>query len=56
MTQFEIKSELDKYRTRVVEYLLSKIENVDVSRVNRIIDMNYPDYRTISQKLEFDLI
>jgi DNA polymerase III delta prime subunit len=56
MTQFEIKSELDKYRTRVVEYLKSKIENVDVSHVNRIIDMNYPDFRIISQKLEFDFI
>ena len=56
MTQFEIKSELDKYRTRVVEYLKSKIENIDVSHVNRIIDMNYPDFRIISQKLEFDFI
>ena len=56
MTQFEIKSELEKYRTRVVDYLKSTIEDIDVSRVNRIIDMNYQDYRTISQKLEFEFI
>jgi len=56
MTQFEIKSELEKYRTRVVDYLKSIIPDVDESRVNRIIDMNYPDYRTISQKLEFEFI
>lgn len=56
MSVIEIKTELEKYRTRVTEHIQKKIPDVDVSRINRIIDMNFPDYRTISQKLEFELI
>lgn len=56
MSQVEIQSELQKYKTRVIEFLKSRIENLNESRVLRIIESNYPDYRTINQKLEFEFI
>jgi replication factor C subunit 2/4 len=56
MSQVEIQSELQKYKTRVIEYLKSRIENLNESRILRIIDSNFPDYRTINQKLEFEFI
>ena len=56
MSQIEIRSELEKYKIRVIQYLKNKIENLDESRVLRIIESNYPDYRTINQKLEFEFI
>ena len=29
---------------------------VDELRINRLIEMNFPDYRTIANKLEFELL
>lgn len=54
MSQIEIQSEFTKYKVRVIQYLKSRIDDLDESRVLRIIESNYPDYRTINHMLEFE--
>jgi len=56
MSQIEIQSEFTKYKVRVIQYLKSRIVDLDEGRVLRIIESNYPDYRIINQKLEFEFI
>jgi hypothetical protein len=56
MTPMQIEEELKRYKERVIDYMSSNSVNVDPERVSRIIDMNFPDYRTIANKLEFELL
>jgi DNA polymerase III delta prime subunit len=56
MTASQIKNELEKYKIRMIEQLKKMHPSIDESRVIRIIEVNYPDYRVIAQKIEFELI
>ena len=56
MTPMQIEGELKRYKERVIEFMIQSATTVDASRVCRIIEMNFPDYRTIANKLEFEML
>jgi len=56
MTNFQIINELEKYTTKTISYLKNKNPEIDENRIKRIIQSNYPDYRKITQKLEYEFI
>ena len=56
MTSSQQTKSLELYTKRTVEKLKIFIENVDENRITRIISMYYPDYRTISNHLEYELM
>jgi DNA polymerase III delta prime subunit len=56
MTPLQIEEELKRYKTRVTEFINQNSLNIDMNRISRIIDMNFPDYRIIANKLEFEIV
>ena len=56
MTALQIDAELKKYKSRVIDILKQSAPDLDEKRVLRIIEMNFPDYRSIANKLEFELL
>lgn len=56
MTSSQIMKSLEGYRKRVMEKLTARYQEIDINRVNRIIDMHFPDYRSIANHLEFEFI
>ena len=56
MTALQIDTELKKYKSRVIEILKESRPHLDEHRVLRVIEMNFPDYRSIANKLEFELL
>jgi len=56
MTNIQVHIELEKYKIKIIDFLKSKMPDIDESRVKRIIESNYPDYRTITQKLDYEFI
>jgi replication-associated recombination protein RarA len=56
MSPAQIETEIEKYKIRIISMLKANYENVDEQRILRLIDMNFPDYRTISNKIEFEML
>lgn len=56
MTSSQIMKSLESYKVRVKQKLIERYSEIDLDRVNRIIDMNFPDYRSIANHLEFEFI
>ena len=56
MSPAQIEAELEKYKVRIISMLKANHEDVDEQRIFRLIDMNFPDYRTISNKIEFEML
>ncbi len=56
MTSSQISKSLENYKERVKIKLTERYSEVDMDRVNRIIDMNFPDYRSIANHIEFELL
>lgn len=56
MTPSQITKSLDLYKSRVTSILIEKYQSVDIDRIHKIIHMNFPDYRTIANHLEYELI
>ena len=56
MTPTQIEVELEKYKIRIITLLKKQSPDVDEQRISRLIDMNYPDYRTIANKIEFEML
>lgn len=56
MTSSQIMKSLDSYKQRVINKLKERYEQLDTSKVTRIIDINFPDYRCIANHLEFEFI
>lgn len=56
MTAMQIEDELQRYKERVIAFMKEQSIEVDELRVNRVIEMNFPDYRTIANKLEFEML
>jgi replication-associated recombination protein RarA len=56
MSPAQIETELEKYKIRIISMLKANYKNVDEQRILRLIDMNFPDYRTISNKIEFEML
>lgn len=56
MSASQIMKSLDGYKERVINKLTERYGDIDVHKVGRIIDMNFPDYRCIANHLEFEFI
>ena len=56
MTSTQIAIELEKYKIRIISLLKKQSPDTDEKRISRLIDMNYPDYRTIANKIEFEML
>lgn len=56
MTVSQTKDALDRYVQRLIEKLRTNNTLVDEKRVKRIVQLNYPDFRTIANQLEFELL
>ncbi len=56
MTPVQISAELEKYKNRILTLLKAQHESVDEQRICRLIDMNFPDYRSIANKIEFEML
>lgn len=56
MSASQIMKSLDSYKQRVVSRLTERYVDIDVLKVGRIVDMNFPDYRSIANHLEFEFI
>lgn len=54
MTASQIQKSLANYKTRVMQLMTNKFPDLDSSRVLQIIDMHYPDYRSVANHLEFE--
>jgi replication-associated recombination protein RarA len=55
MTPMQIEVQLSLYKERVIAFMQSISAPIEPERICRIIDMNFPDYRTIGARLEFEL-
>jgi replication factor C small subunit len=56
MTESQIRKSHTAYKDRVLKVLGEKHSDVDPVRIEQIIDMYYPDYRSIANHLEFEFI
>jgi DNA polymerase III delta prime subunit len=56
MTTSQIQKSLSSYKDRVLNVMKEKFPQLDINRVNQIIDMYYPDYRSVANHLEFEFI
>jgi hypothetical protein len=56
MTAMQIEEELNRYKKRIAEFMNANSVVIDPLRISRIIDTNFPDYRTIANKLEFEMV
>jgi len=56
MTASQISNALKIYTDRTIEMLKSKLGEIDEDRVKRIIELNFPDYRTIANHLEYEFL
>ena len=56
MNAMQIEDELLRYKERVIAFMKEQSIEVDELRINRVIEMNFPDYRTIANKLEFEML
>lgn len=56
MTLTERTKYLDMYTEKTLKVLKREVPDVDENKVRRIISMYYPDYRTISNHLEYELM
>jgi len=56
MTATQTQEALDSYVHRLIEKLRQTSSSVNEDRVKRIVQLNYPDFRTIANHLEFELL
>lgn len=56
MTSSQQSKSLEIYTQRTLKKLKEHLVEIDDDRVTRIISMYYPDYRTISNHLEYELM
>jgi replication-associated recombination protein RarA len=56
MTGTQTQEALDSYVHRLIEKLRQTSSSVNEDRVKRIVQLNYPDFRTIANHLEFELL
>lgn len=51
-----LETALDDYISRVIRKMSEQVPNINKDRVRQIIQLNYPDYRTIANSLEFEFM
>jgi DNA polymerase III delta prime subunit len=56
VTPMQIAEQMILYKTRTLEKLKQRYEYVNDKKIERIIELNYPDYRTIANHIEFELL
>lgn len=56
LTSSQTTEAMNLYIKMTIEKLKIKNENLDESRVKRLIEIYYPDYRAIANHIEFELI
>ncbi len=56
LTASQIGKALESYTARVIDKMHENVPEIDESRVRQIIHLNYPDYRTIANSLEFEFM
>jgi len=56
LTTSQLSKFLEIYTEKTLSRLKSHYESIDESRVKRLISMYYPDYRTISNHLEYEML
>ena len=56
MTSSQIVKSLKSYKQRVFAKLAEVYGEIDTSKVERIIDMHFPDYRRIANQIDFEFI
>jgi DNA polymerase III delta prime subunit len=54
MTMSQTNDALEIYISRTIEKLKTQLDNFDENRVKRIIQLNYPDFRSIANRIEFE--
>ena len=52
----QVQTELEKYTERTIEKLKGIFSEVYEGKVRQIINLYFPDYRTIANKLEFEMV
>jgi len=52
----QIAEQMILYKNRTLEKLKQRYELVNDEKIERIIELNYPDYRTIANHIEFELL
>lgn len=56
MTPSQVQKSLSAYKHRVLKVLQEKKPEIDKVRVSQIIDLYYPDFRSVANHLEFEYI
>lgn len=56
MTPAQIENELFNYKNRVVRRINELYPESELSRIIRIIELYFPDYRSIANTIEFELL
>jgi DNA polymerase III delta prime subunit len=56
MTATQINKAIEMYTKSTIEKLTPLVDNLDADRVQRIIEMNFPDYRAIANHSQFEFI
>jgi replication factor C small subunit len=56
LTASQIEQALEVYTERVISKMRESVSDIDEKRVRQIVQMNYPDYRTIANSLEFEFM
>lgn len=56
MTAKQIEDELSKYKDRVLSRVSELYPRADSSRIIRLIELYFPDYRSIANTIEFELL
>lgn len=56
LTASQIGEALESYTDRVIAKMRENVPDADAGRVRQIISLNYPDYRTIANSLEFEFM
>lgn len=56
LTSSQTTEALNAYISRTIERIKSQNEDIDEKRIKRLIELHYPDFRTIANHIEFELI
>jgi DNA polymerase III delta prime subunit len=56
MTATQVSNALESYTSITIEKLKLIYENLDTERVKRIVELNFPDFRSIANHLQFEFM
>ena len=56
LTAVQFEEALETYITRVINKIREYVPDIEEKSIRKIVQMNYPDYRTIANSLEFEFM